>query len=335
MFFSIIIPLYNAEKYIDECLESIINQSEKSFEVIIINDGSTDNSKKIAESFEAKHENVRLINQDNIGLLHTRCVGINNANGNYIVFVDSDDKLNPDALKILKKNLTNDNLDMIIYNHARLDQKKKQINTKAIFPKDTVFVHDKKNELYKRILTSSDLNSMCFKVVRKECFDCEEILAYPDVKNGEDLLHTLPVITNAKTIKYIDDTLYLYRINNQSMTRTFDDRNYKGAILRNKTLKNYLIKWGMNDKKNHLLLDKRFLKEIAKLTMYTKSDIKYREKSYYSMLSTIKNDSFFKNVYLDSFSELSSIYKLPNWLIFKGKFRMLKHFKKIVFHLRK
>ncbi len=98
---SIIVPIYNVEKYLDICLNSLVNQTLKDIEIVLINDGSTDSSYEIAVSYEKKYKNVTLYNQLNHGLSYTRNVGLEHAHGKYIMFIDSDDYLETDACEKL------------------------------------------------------------------------------------------------------------------------------------------------------------------------------------------------------------------------------------------
>ena len=93
---SIIIPVYNSEKYLEECLNSVLNQTLKDIEIICVNDGSTDNSLKILENIAAQDLRVRIINQENKGQGNARNAGLEAANGDYVGFVDSDDFISPD-----------------------------------------------------------------------------------------------------------------------------------------------------------------------------------------------------------------------------------------------
>ena len=97
---SVIIPIYNVEKYLPRCLESVINQSFSNIEIICVNDGSTDNSGKILAKFGAKDARFRIITQDNQGLSASRNNGMEIASGSYIFFLDADDFLHPQALEI-------------------------------------------------------------------------------------------------------------------------------------------------------------------------------------------------------------------------------------------
>ena len=107
-----IIPVYNAEQYLEECLESIENQIEKFDEVILINDGSTDNSLKICEKYCKRNNYFRLINQENQGQAKARNVGIKQATGNYIIFIDSDDYIENSMIETLLKSIKQTNADV-------------------------------------------------------------------------------------------------------------------------------------------------------------------------------------------------------------------------------
>ena len=108
---SLIIPMYNVELYIEKCLNSCINQdlSADEYEIIIVNDGSKDNSLSIAESIAQKHNNVRIITQTNGGLSSARNTGLINSRGEYIWFIDSDDWIEPNVLKELYTTASNNN----------------------------------------------------------------------------------------------------------------------------------------------------------------------------------------------------------------------------------
>ena len=102
---SVIVPVYNTEKYLERCIKSIINQSLTDIEIIVINDGSTDNSEQILKNFACKDSRIRIINQKNAGLSITRNNGLQIASGEYISFIDSDDYIHKDMIKILYDNI--------------------------------------------------------------------------------------------------------------------------------------------------------------------------------------------------------------------------------------
>lgn len=114
MKFSLIVPVYNVENYLDKCLNSIFLNNYKDYEVIIVNDGSTDNSEKIINEYVSKYSNIVYIKQKNKGLSSARNAGIKKAKGDYILFIDSDDYIEKDLLNTLNKNLT-DSPDILRY----------------------------------------------------------------------------------------------------------------------------------------------------------------------------------------------------------------------------
>jgi len=114
---SVIIPVYNVEQYLRECLDSVMTQSYNDYEVICINDGSTDGSMAVLKEYAEKYPKVSVIDQENKGLSAARNAGINAATGEYVFLLDSDDYLEPDSLDILAKNITDE--DIICFNGRR------------------------------------------------------------------------------------------------------------------------------------------------------------------------------------------------------------------------
>ena len=123
---SIVIPVYNVEKYIEKCLLSVINQTYKNLEIIIVNDGTKDNSLKICEKIKQMDERVKIINQKNGGLSCARNTGIDNANGEYICFVDSDDFLENDFVEVLLNFAKEKNVDICACDFWYIDENDKK-----------------------------------------------------------------------------------------------------------------------------------------------------------------------------------------------------------------
>ncbi len=120
MKYSIIIPVYNVEKYLDRCLNSVINQTYKNIEIIIINDGSTDNSKIICNSYKKKDKRIKYFEQKNSGVSIARNVGLENSTGDYVIFIDSDDYVEINAIDIINNHLENKTVDLMIFNYKKL-----------------------------------------------------------------------------------------------------------------------------------------------------------------------------------------------------------------------
>ena len=113
---SIIIPVYNVEKYLEECLDSILKQTYKNIEVICVNDGSTDNSLNILEKYAVKDNRFIVLNQSNHGLSYSRNKGLKQARGKYIYYLDSDDYILPNTIKTLAENIEERDLEVLLFN---------------------------------------------------------------------------------------------------------------------------------------------------------------------------------------------------------------------------
>ena len=126
--FSFIIPVYNVEKYIRRCVDSILNQNYKNFEIILINDGSTDNSGAICDEYAKVDKRVHVIHSENNGPSTARNIGIKSAKGNYSIFLDSDDFWCEDKLEAIYKKCCNEEIDLLVFNYNKYDEKKKIIS---------------------------------------------------------------------------------------------------------------------------------------------------------------------------------------------------------------
>ena len=119
MLFSVLIPVYNTSKYLDECINSVLSQTEKDFEIVLLNDGSTDNSGDICDSYAEKYPDfIRVIHKENEGLMMTRRRGFKEAKGDYFICLDSDDYLRDNnALLKIKKMIVEKGCDLVVYNY--------------------------------------------------------------------------------------------------------------------------------------------------------------------------------------------------------------------------
>lgn len=210
---SVIVPVYNTEKYISECLESIINSKFDDMEILIINDGSTDNSEIVINKYVEKYPKIiKYIKQDNHGLGNVRNVGLKNSKGKYIFSVDSDDTINTQFLKEAEKYLKND-IDMVICDWLSIPENGNNFETPAI---DYIF---KDINQYKGLLYTTIMPSTCNKIIKKSLlkklkYNYAEGLKYEDLS-----LNPIAMI-EAESIKYINKPYYEYKIRGNSIMRT-------------------------------------------------------------------------------------------------------------------
>ena len=225
--FSVIIPVFNVEKYLDECVKSVLNQSFQDFEIILVDDGSKDNSGQLCDKFATEDNRIQVIHKENGGQLSARSIALKVATGYYICFLDADDVWVPDCLESIKNAIDKTQCDVIAYRWQKIDQDGRDLNEKSpsVFEKSMIVP---KVLFFKKIIETSVLNSLCLKCCKRELYDIEsDYSQFAKMRMGEDLFQSLPVIYNAKTFYFLDKVLYKYRINYTSVTHVYQQRQYQ------------------------------------------------------------------------------------------------------------
>ncbi|GAA0676481.1 MULTISPECIES: glycosyltransferase family 2 protein [Clostridium] len=245
--FSILVPVYNVEEYLRECVESVLSQTFKDYELILVDDGSTDASCEICDKYRS--ENIKVYHKKNEGLLLARREAISHARGEYCMFLDSDDTLEPNCLEEINCVIEKHSADLVIFNLLLWDDKSdKKILRKPVYDSTCIFSTQNIEELRKKFITTSLLNNMVIKAVKTEILKADPT----DYKNqvfsdyGEDAIQTYYIFDKCQKIIYMPNGLYDYRKNDSSITRgflTFDKIKNKvrpgTEILKNE----YMQKW--------------------------------------------------------------------------------------------
>ncbi len=244
--FTIGIPAYNAEQTITETIHSILQQTDTGFfEVLIVNDGSSDATESICQQFAKQYSNIRLINTENQGPLLARREIAKNALGEYIIFLDADDFLKNEAATTFKSIIDKKNVDMIFYNYSMFtDFTKPQRHGSLEYG---LYEGKKLWELYRHVCRGES-NQLCFKVIKKTLFDLSnDYSAYKAMKHGEDLFQLLPIIDKAKSVLYTDNCLYYYRRSNTSGTFHYSDSQLNNIDTLAQRLAVYGKKWRLEN----------------------------------------------------------------------------------------
>ena len=232
---SIIVPIYKVEKYIRQCVDSIINQTYEDIEIILVDDGSPDNCPQICDDYAKTDSRVKVIHKENGGLMSARQAGLKAATGEYIGFVDGDDGIEPDMYEQFAAVIEKYNPDMALcefyFAYPQKDELSSQKLSKAFFLKE-----DMKRELYPTMLFkdkfySFGINPCCWsKVFKKEILEHNLNKVTIKIRIGEDAAFVYPCLLEAENVAYVDKFLYHYRINQESMTKAYDI-NMEGTIL--------------------------------------------------------------------------------------------------------
>ena len=218
-FFSILVPVYNVAPYLRECLDSVLGQSYPNFELLLVDDGSTDDSGSICDEYAAKDARIRVFHKPNGGQMAARCLAIANANGEYYVFLDSDDTLVPNALATLRSAVETSGADCVIYGiqwHAP-DGGSYPVSAPAEFCGR--LLTDKRMVL-NLLLNDESYNSLCRKCTRAACFDGRDYSPWFSIQRGEDRLQSMEILENAERFYFLHEALYLYRLNENSITHS-------------------------------------------------------------------------------------------------------------------
>lgn len=223
MLFSVVVPVYNVEKYLTQCLDSILGQSEKDFELILVDDGSVDGSGKICDDYAEKDSRIKVIHKPNGGQTSARKVGVKNARGEYIVPIDSDDWVESSLLHDIKKKIEVYKPDLVSYGFYQALDIGKIISIKTSFESG----YYNRNAIEKRILPNlirgdsgcSFRPGVCGKVIKRNLYEKYQMMVDERIRIGEDLVVVYPCVSWANSIYIMPSQYYYYRVNVQSVTK--------------------------------------------------------------------------------------------------------------------
>lgn len=331
MRFSIVVPVYNSQKYLKKCLDSVVSQSFRDYEILLVDDGSTDKSGIICDDYVAKYQNIRKITHKvNQGQVASRTDGIKAAVGEYIVFADSDDTLELNALEVLNKKIEQYHPDGIMYEITRMTAHGIiKIHSGKSF--DDYILCDKAS-LYRVILSNPSYYSMCKKAFKRNLFSTTGLDKLYKMRIGEDFFQTMDIIANSSSVLFISDDLYNYR-NNSSST-----------IHRERAAKNYKTDFSsalfvVDLIKNSQLFSEKELTEQLTLSLHGIADrleeisnLKTGYKRKEELFEQIKNAPYFVDYILDlGTADLVGLKKKLYGLFLMSRYKKLICIEKIVF----
>lgn len=235
---SIIVPIYNVEKYLEECLETLVNQTLQEIEIILVIDGSTDGSEIIARKYADRYDNIRMIVQENQGLSGARNTGLRAAQGKYVYFVDSDDYISLNAMELLYHTAEEKNAEVVLFDaDVFLDRIDKFDYTHM----ENVFYYDRP-DLYKEVMTGQKMfckmyenndyrASACLLFVNRELLIIEKLEFHKGIIH-EDELFTFQLLFEASRVIHLNEKLFHRRLRNDSiMTNSKNRKHFEGCYV--------------------------------------------------------------------------------------------------------
>ena len=287
---SVIIPVYNVEKYLEECLESVTKQTYDNLEIILIDDGSTDNSSKICDMWDKLDDRIIVVHKENGGLSEARNSALDIMTGECVFFLDSDDFLYKDTLKILLDEMISSNAEIVSGNlkQFRKISEIKQLEKNVQFQKGT-------NELFYLQIIS---NHACGKLYKSCLFDD---VRYPIDRYYEDVATTHFLYKKSNVVSHTNEGLYLYRIHENTITSNIDRKKLIDLNLAYENMKNVYQK---EEKYEYYLLTVLY----TIFSAYMRADKKIKKNL--SLDKYVRNEfrKIRKNVELKKFKKKSPMY---------------------------
>ncbi len=282
---SLIVPIYNTGKFLKRCIDSLINQTYKNIEIILVNDGSTDLSESICKEYLSKDNRVVFLNTEkHLGTLKARALGIKNARGYFTEFIDSDDFIKENAIEFLVSNNKNNEFDIVIFNIANI---KSDIITYSNIKE---FEGSIDNFFYqiKNFFNNIYFTSLCNKLYKTELLKASTVSSDFNILVGEDLLLSIDTMNRCKNIKIINEVLYFYCHDNLNSTSKVCYKDYyKHQMLANDVFFNFI---------------KRKCKDISDINNYLYKDMMTKVIFLFRKYIYASNFTFYEKMELIKFA---------------------------------
>lgn len=274
---SVIIPVYNAEKFLSRCIESIINQTFLNMEIILVNDGSTDNSLTICREYAEKDGRIKVIDKKNEGSGPTRNMGIEVASGEYLAFPDSDDRMELDAYERCIEIIEESNADLLVFGMKTEVYTDSQNQVERIvldeIPEREYQTVDEFRNNWRWLYQNMDMGSPCNKIYRKSIID-KYNLRFPNLRRMQDGVFNMYYYDKITSFKSINQNYFVRTWHEKEFQRKKMPANFiECAITHHRTLEEMLKSWGLYNVQDVLFFNEAFSETIMTAEMdYLPSD---------------------------------------------------------------
>ncbi len=234
---SVIIPVYNVEKYLKRCVDSVLHQEGISMEIILVDDGSTDSSAQMCDEYAASYNNIKCLHISNSGPATAKNKGYDVATGNYVAFIDSDDEIKPDMFCTMLKSGYKNDADIVCCNYIQIDEEGYISHTKHT-GQEYVLTQD---EALKAILLKDKIYSQCWtKIYKQDTMQINGVRNTEGLKTEEDFIYNIQAFACSKTVCIVDKPLYIYTHRSKSLSKDYF-RNHISQYIDNRILRLELV----------------------------------------------------------------------------------------------
>ena len=291
-FFSVLVPVYNALPWLSPCIESVLGQSFQDFELILVDDGSRDESGALCDDNAERDTRLRAFHQENGGQMSARVTALSHRRGAYCVFLDADDTLVPHALETLRAAIAESGADCVLYGirWERPGGTEHLTSPEAMCHR---LITDRR-EVLNHVLLDDAYNSLCRKCARSSCFDGRDLSAYYRIRRGEDRIQSMEILENAQSFFFLPDELYVYRVSESSVTHTICYDGYRADFTVNACVHDALLRLGVFreedfDRLRNHLLDAEVI-ELKRICRFCTTPEHMRQ-----AMASIRESAFFKD----------------------------------------
>ncbi len=230
---SVIIPIYNVEKYLRRCLDSVLRQKNVCMEIILVDDGSTDSSGIICEEYAGNHSNIKCIHIKNSGPSTAKNVGYDAATGDYVAFIDSDDEVKPNMFCTMLESGYKNDADIVCCNYIQIDEKGNISHTEHT-GYEYILTQD---EALKALLVKDKIYSQCWtKIYKRATMHFHKIRNTEGLKTEEDFIYNIQAFACSNKVCVVDKPLYIYTHRSQSLSKDYY-RNHIEQYIDNRILR--------------------------------------------------------------------------------------------------
>lgn len=228
MFFSVIVPVYKVEKYLPNCIESVLNQTFSDFELILVDDGSPDSCPQICEDYKEKDSRIKVVHKPNGGLASARRAGIKVAEGEYVYNLDSDDLIENDTLECAYNIIKETDCEIVSFSYRWVKGDKTVDITNDCLDEGLYTGNDIEKHIYPRLFMDKNMNHVSYylsgKAVKREFLTPYQLGVSEKISLGEDFCCVIPCYLNAKSVYISKKEAYLYTVREDSLSKEFNTK---------------------------------------------------------------------------------------------------------------